>query len=251
MASVASRILLQTAKANVLDANLHHVCLSRVLIDIGSQRSYISENVRNKLNLKTIRAQKLVIKTFGNDHNSVVKTLDVVQVKIGHSNANDDCTLIEAYCVQFICSPLKNQCINKAKGLEQFKTLKLADSNLEGTDLPIGILIGADHYHKFFTGRTVQSEVGTVASETVIGWVLSGPVPNSPPSNSLDTTNMRCCVEEPRDSHHILRQELNNFWNVESIGSSDCVVNQFEHDIVMERGMCQNSLLNLITTTYL
>ena len=131
-----------------------------------------------------------------------------------------------------ICSPLKNQCINEAKGLEQFKTLKLADSNIEGTDLPIGILIGADHYHKFFTGRTVHSEVGTIASETVVGWVLSGPVPNSPPSNSLDTTNMRCFVEEPRDSNYILRQELNNFWNVEDIGSSDCVVNQFEHDIV-------------------
>ena len=236
MASVASTrdssILLQTAKANVLDANLDLVCLPIMLFDIGSQRSYISENVRNKLNLKTIRAQKLVIKTLGNDHNSVVKTLDVLQVKIAHSNPNDDHTLIEAYCVPLICSPLKNQCINEAKGLEQFKTLKLTDSSIEGTELPIGILIGADHYYKFFTGRTVHSEVGTVASETVVGWVLSGPVPNSPPSNSLDTTNMRCFVEEPRDSNDILRQELNNFWNVEDIGSSDCVVNQFEHDIV-------------------
>ena len=74
--------MLQTAKAKVLDANLDHVCLSRMLFDSGIQGSYISENVRNKLNLKTIRAQKLVIKTFGNDHNSVVKTLDVVQVKM-------------------------------------------------------------------------------------------------------------------------------------------------------------------------
>ena len=79
---------------------------------------------------------------------------------------------------------------------------------MEGTDLPIGILFGTDHYHKFFTGKTVHSEVWTAASETVIGWVLSGPVPNSPLSNSLDTTNIWCFVEEPRDSNDILRQEL-------------------------------------------
>ena len=100
----------------------------------------------------------------------------------------------KAYCVPLIFSPLKNHCINEAKGLEQFKTLKSADYNIEGMDLPIGILIGADHYHKFFTGRTVHGEEATAASETVIGWVLSGPAPNSPLSNSLDTTNMWCFV---------------------------------------------------------
>ena len=51
----------------------------RILFDSGSQRSYLNEHVRKKLNLETIRKEKLFIKTFAND-SSFFKELYVVEV---------------------------------------------------------------------------------------------------------------------------------------------------------------------------
>ena len=55
----------------------------RILFDSGSQRSCLNEHVRKKLNLKTIRKEKLFIKTFAND-SSFFKELDVVEVNWKH-----------------------------------------------------------------------------------------------------------------------------------------------------------------------
>jgi hypothetical protein len=51
---------------------------TRILFDSGSQRSYISEKVRTRLQLKTIRREKVIIKTFGQTSDSEVQQLDVV-----------------------------------------------------------------------------------------------------------------------------------------------------------------------------
>jgi len=229
-------ILMQTAKAHVLDTNADNVCLSRILFDTGSQRSYISANVRQKLKLKTIRTERVVIKTFGEDNNSKVNTLDVVQVKIRHARADDVYTFVEALCVPKICCALKNQDLNQASKLKEFTKLDLADNNFSGKDLPIGLLIGVDHYFRFFTGKSIHSNSGTVATESTLGWVLSGQINSKLLSDTpcLATHNLRCSVEnapENPESIDILRHDLNKFWNIENVGSSQCVINKFEHDI--------------------
>ena len=59
-------ILLQTAIASVSTVQRPHPVVDmHVLFDSGSQRSYISEHARGKLNLLPKRKEKLLIKTFG------------------------------------------------------------------------------------------------------------------------------------------------------------------------------------------
>ena len=61
-------VLLQTAAVSVSGFdNKRKVSNVRLLFDSGSQRSYISEDLRKKLNLPTLRKKKnIAIHTFGN-----------------------------------------------------------------------------------------------------------------------------------------------------------------------------------------
>ena len=52
-----------------------------ILFDSTSQRSSLNEHVRQKINLKTIRKERLCIKTFTND-SSFFKEIDKVEVKL-------------------------------------------------------------------------------------------------------------------------------------------------------------------------
>ena len=74
-----SSVLLQTAIAHVSRVHqLHPVVNMRILFDSGSQRSYLSERARAKLNLLPKRKEKLLIKTFGQE-NEQLKECDVVK----------------------------------------------------------------------------------------------------------------------------------------------------------------------------
>ena len=59
-------ILLQTAVAVVSNLNSPERKNTFLLLASGTQWSYISENLRNELNLPTLRRERLFIKTFGN-----------------------------------------------------------------------------------------------------------------------------------------------------------------------------------------
>ena len=54
---------LQTASAVVSNLNSSERKNTLLLLDSGSQRSYISEKLRNELNLPTLRREHLFIKT--------------------------------------------------------------------------------------------------------------------------------------------------------------------------------------------
>lgn len=72
-------ILLQTAIASVsMVHKLHPVVNMRILFDSGSQRSYISERAKAKLNVLPKRKEKLLIKTFGQE-NEQLQECDVVE----------------------------------------------------------------------------------------------------------------------------------------------------------------------------
>ena len=108
-------ILLQTALADICSADTTEVKhYTRLLFDSGSQRSYISAKARDTLQLKTLRTEKVIIKTFGPGNDSKIQELDVIQVNIKDKFENRF-TLIEALCVLTIYSPLTSQHIASAK----------------------------------------------------------------------------------------------------------------------------------------
>ena len=62
---VSRRILIQTAKEETFNIESDEKLTTRLLLDSGSEYTYITDNFRKLLKLKTKRTEKVLIKTFG------------------------------------------------------------------------------------------------------------------------------------------------------------------------------------------
>ena len=62
--NVNSNILLQTAIANVTDTDGNIKVYTSIMFDTGCQRTYITDNLRKRLNLR-IRKERVILKPFG------------------------------------------------------------------------------------------------------------------------------------------------------------------------------------------
>ena len=238
----STSILLQTARATILNIDESQSLTSRILFDSGSQRTYVTDNVRKQLKLKTIRKENIMIKTFGQINDSEMKSLDVVQFKVKYRSENKY-VFVEALCVPVICSPLTKQYLSLAqRKFDHVSKLDLADFNDRYGESSVGILVGVDLYHSFISGKVIKSTSGPVASASVLGWVLSGPVSSENCCSTqfcFETHSMRCDVRGTGEEVDELRSDLMRFWSAETVGKSDeCVIHEFERKyFITVRGM--------------
>ena len=246
--------LLQTARVLVSAKDSKNSTKTRVVLDSCSQRSFINSHLREKLKLKTVRTERMIVKGFGCEEDTV-RTIDVVCVKL-RSLVSNKFINIEVHVVPFICSPISNQFIELAQvQYEHLIELKLADSTDGESNLKVDILIGGDNYWKFVTGKVVRGRSGPVALETIMGWVLSGSMDgigrdcNSTSSNVVASSHvLKVSVEESdmlhgsvveENSDFDLNEGVKKFWNLESLGilgeeNSDEVYDKFNKDIAFD-----------------
>ena len=222
--------MLQTAKADVFNIEPKSFVKTRILFDTVSHRCYVNEKVRKHLNLKTIRTEKTLTKTFGQVNDFKMQVLYVAQLKIKHQCA-EKYNFVEASVVPVICSSLKNQNISTLKqNMEFISELDLGSSGDHQSthESRVGILIGVDHYFNFFLGKILKNSEGLVASSTVLGWVLSGPITlgnSSFTSVCFETHSMRCNIENIGQKAENLESVLNKFCSVENIETKNhCVI---------------------------
>ena len=231
-------ILLQTARASVLDLDNKNSCNTRILFDTKSQRSFITEYVRKRLRLKTVRTEKISISVFGDSKEPRLENLHVVEFKIKHRVENSY-SVVEALVYPVICSDIKGQLVSIAKEqYDHISRLTLANFDDQNECFPVGVLIGVDFYHKFFLEKIIKGPKGAVASSSVFGWMLSGPVeldPSVAPNLSFITGHILRCSTGP--SNYELKEDLNRFWNVEDLTNSEktCVTRKSEQDITFKR----------------
>ena len=77
-------MLLQSARAVIMNPNDSSTGVNtRVVFDNCSQRSYISERLKNVLNLPTVRTDQLIVKTFGSQSEKLTHC-DLVSVCISN-----------------------------------------------------------------------------------------------------------------------------------------------------------------------
>ena len=212
-------------------------------------------DLKERLNLRPIKIEQVLIKTFGNDDEQVHQC-EVVQICL--KGMNSDLSLyVTSYVVPTICSPLRNQAIEFAK--EKYShlcDLPLADITIDNSDLEVGILIVSDYYWPLTTGQIGRGEAGPVAIEAKLGWVLSGPVCHHTtfPASSV---NLKSCThvlrvatrtmnESVNFEHDQLKQGLARFWQLDRKGISPdegSVYEQFFENISMKDGRYQVQLL--------
>ena len=219
-ASANRVILLQTALAEISNPrDPARVLKARIVMDSGSQKSYVTKRVKNRLSLPAITKQRLSIAAFGSSMGQA-EQYDVICLNV-RTKTGDTQELI----------PLAQ--------------LNLADISQDKM-LEVDVLIGSDFYWKFATGEIIRGQSGPVAVGTILGWVLSGPAElagQQRPTVSLMTMHT-LCVEGVTNKE--LNCSLRAFWELESLGiqtpTVDPVCEQFASSVKLKGGRYKVSL---------
>ena len=146
------RVLLQTATAIATNDEGTKSTTIRLLFDNGSQRSYITNSLRSRLQLKSLKTEKLNLNTFG-ESKFKKQSCDVVNLQLRKSEHDDPIT-ISALIFPVICSPLPAKVCTSYAHLDG---LELADEPCSSGS-SIDLLTGSDYYWNFVTGETKRGE---------------------------------------------------------------------------------------------
>ena len=214
-------VLLQTARANTVNTDGSRTIPVTVLFDNGSQRSYVTDSLKWKLELTPDKNETLHLNTFGDNK---YKTQKCQVVTLNFETSNGDVCPISALNFPVICRPLGTN-FNVAD-YPHLQDLDLANSPIDKRQT-IDVLIGSGHYWDFITGEVIQGENGPVAIASKFGWVLSGLTHVSVGDNESEVLSNLIIFgggnkfADYNENPHEITSELKRFWDVEAIGISN------------------------------
>lgn len=214
-------VLLQTAKAVAVNDVNSKTARVRILLDTGSQRTYVTNRLKSRLNLSPVKSETLHLNTFG-DERYTKQQCDVVSLRLQGSQGEIE---ISALCFPKICSAVSAK-VN-IDNHTHLQGLELADISIAETgQQDIDVLIGSDYYFDIVSGDVIRGSGGPVAVSSMFGWVLSGPTSAEESREKVTTTNL--IIERPElmtlspcDIHSEndeLCNALQKFWDTESLG---------------------------------
>ena len=147
-------ILLQLAKGKVF--NLSDPSLEeevQIILDCGSQKSYITDRIKRKLRIKADGRREMSILTFGSSRERA-QSCDIV--RLGLHTIEGFHLELRLLSVPLICSQVSPTPLRFCKEkYPHLKSLDLADSSKEREP---DILIGSDYYWSVVTGEIVRGK---------------------------------------------------------------------------------------------
>ena len=229
--SSSTAILLQTAKVTITD--IHGLRCTpteiRIIFDLCSQRTYISNRIVELLQLTPFDTKGYVVNSFG-DQKGQFQQLGQYKFCLKSAKRNSSIE-VTGSAVPFICAPLSDQRIDLAKENVPFlKTMDLSDSGMGGDDEPIEVLLGADYYWSIVSDEKRRCGIeGLVAQNSKVGWLLSGPCESLPSSSNMITTNfVSRTIAEPEGEDELLSQQVERFNDLESLGIEENEVSVYD-----------------------
>ena len=220
-----TQILMQSAIAQVSKHPNGHYHQARLLFDTGSHRTFITEDMRIKLNLEPVYKESLHVATFGSNQ-SKKTNYDVVTFNL--LSRKEDIS-INALVTTTICPPLQNT-KNVTLPLE-FKHLELAEPLHSSEERKVDILIGSDYYTHLITGKMNQSkDESLLATESKVGWLLSGSIPKTICTNHPPWATSSYTIHINQEDEK-LDELLAKFWEVNEIPE----IHTPEHENVSEK----------------
>ncbi|KAL1475371.1 hypothetical protein MTO96_037329 [Rhipicephalus appendiculatus] len=168
-----ARVLLQTARAFAEGEN--KTALVRMLLDGGSQRTFILEEVSRRLKLHIIGEERLTIYAFGSQR--PLEERRCRRVECWLKNWRDNTRVrVEALEIPEISGDLLPPPDDRVAHLVREQGLVLADTVPDGYQPGVGteLLVGADHYWDVTTGSVKRVNERLVAVETVLGMGATG-----------------------------------------------------------------------------
>ena len=214
--------------------NSNYCTDSAVLFDTGSQRSFVTESVMKKLKLSTLRKETMIFQVLGQNDNKI-KEVDIVQIKIKGNNGLY--IFIEVVSCGKIYSPITNQKYNFSKNnYDHLRNIKLLKHS-EGDSTSIDLLIENDFYYSFINWNIIEGQKDEpIAIEAqLVGFILSGIFIDTNINNEssinfnsthvLRTTVQDNFIDDYKEEKYVyqdeLKDQLNKFWETESVGLND------------------------------
>ncbi|UYV64996.1 hypothetical protein LAZ67_3002688 [Cordylochernes scorpioides] len=194
----------------------------RVLLDSGSQKSYIRRSLAKELDLPKVGEVKLNKFLFGGQTTGE-KAHSIFYFQLDNVDKGKAFKM-EALEETIICgniSPVETgprQWELDKKGI----TLTKVDNNKTEID----ILIGGDYYGQLLTGKIEQLAGGLTAIQTVLGWTLIGNTSSERPETSAQMVITLLTTQ----------QRVASLWELETIGIRDPteVISVKEKNVLMQ-----------------
>lgn len=203
-------VLLSTAVAEICDGTGEYKPC-RILLDPGSQASFIVDSCARRLRLPRSRSH---VSVFG----------------LGDSNSNPSCGLttchirsrinpdkeftVDTIILPKICADLPNSAL-PSQGWSYLYGIQLADPSWN-KPAPIDILLGADVYTTLLHGSQLSPPdgiEGPCALNTWLGWVLLGPTPIQRP---VAVNSFFASLDFP------IEETIRKFWEIEQVNPANC-----------------------------
>uniref|UniRef100_A0A1X7URT2 CCHC-type domain-containing protein n=1 Tax=Amphimedon queenslandica TaxID=400682 RepID=A0A1X7URT2_AMPQE len=185
-----------------------------VLLDSGSQCSYITRSACQRLGLPSLGTKSVSIMTFGSRKEC---RIECHVVKLGLELKNNAHMELKLLTVSHICEPLTYEAIDLNK-YPHLNNLDISIALNHCKQIKPDILIGSDQYWSLLTGEIMKSNNGQVALNSCFGWILSGTAAvkqSSARSATMVTHVLRVDgVHEDMSLEHRLR----SFWELEYLG---------------------------------
>ena len=143
-----------------------------MLLIPSSQKTYLSDAVKDYLKLGALAKQNVAIKTFRNT-NGELNELSEFKSTLRGLHGNCLRLYMSGFSVLVVFGPVSSQKIDFVKNRYPFlQGLKLADNGQNKGK--IDLLIGADFYWSVVNGAVKRgNDVGPVALGSKLGWLLS------------------------------------------------------------------------------
>jgi len=164
-----NRILRGTIQVRVIGPNRRHRTV-RVLIDTGSDVSYIQKSLAKDLQLQPIGRRIFQTEVFGG--RSEVSERDKYLVKIQGINGGEE--ELQMFSEEQICGNCDS--IPGGPWLKKLSELKVCLTDVHTKPSDIEILMGCNHIGKLLTGNMIKLSPSVTATETSLGWYVTGEI---------------------------------------------------------------------------
>lgn len=216
--TIGKKVLLQIAEAVVYNPQWEDKEQKvSVILDSGSQYSYITYDLQQVLQLRVLGKKNFSIATFGST-DLQTKTCDITSLGIHLRDGSTRSLTVRS--VPLICEHLPDTLtmVEIAKWPHLANLDITQPSNKVNRNKP-ELLIGCDHYWDLVTGETIRGTYGPVAINT---WVLSGPIlgniEDADSTTGLITHCLNVNATSMGEANVRLEKQLKAFWELESIG---------------------------------